>query len=573
MINSDIVIMTKFLLRRCLYITFCSVICGGIQSVSAQSAGYVSSVWTPDRGDGTYRNPVIHADYSDPDVCVVGDDFYLTASSFNCAPGLPILHSKDLVNWEIVNYALKRNVPEAYYNEARHGKGVWAPSIRYHQGEYFIYWGDPDYGVYMVKARDPRGTWSEPVLVKKAKGIIDPCPLWDDDGKCYLAFAWAGSRAQINSVICVAEMNAEGTEVIGDARIVYDGNDDVNHTAEGPKFYKHNGYYYLLFPAGGVVSGWQMAARSRSVFGPYEAKRVMDQGQTKVNGPHQGGWVHTSAGEDWFLHFQDKGCYGRVVWLEPMNWKDGWPVIGDDADSDGCGNPVLTYRKPTVPQSAIVNPLESDEFNTTEWGLQWQWHSNYQDLYGFTTPYGYARLYSHKLSPDFVNLWEVPNMLLQKFPAETFTVTSRMKMVSKENGQEGGLIIMGWDYAALTVQRMGDRFILRQRICKDAEQGNKERISKLAEMEPSERQTIIYSPTVSRDIFLRIMVGKEGWCTFSYSLDGKTFMPCGEKFKARQGKWIGAKVGMVCIEPHTEPAVNRGWLDVDWFRVTANNGK
>lgn len=558
----------KSFLNQSLCVACCSIMWGIVQPISAQITPYISSVWSPDLGNSTYRNPVIHADYSDPDVCAVGDDFYLTASSFNCIPGLPILHSRDLVNWEIVNYALKRNIPEEYYNKPRHGKGVWAPSIRYHQGEYFIYWGDPDYGVYMIKTRDPRGIWSEPVLVKKAKGIIDPCPLWDDNGKCYLAFAWAGSRAQINSVICMAEMNAEGTKVIGDTRIVFDGNDDVNHTSEGPKLYKYNGYYYLFFPAGGVASGWQMVARSRSVYGPYEAKRVMDQGQTEVNGPHQGGWIRTSSGENWFLHFQDKGCYGRVIWLEPMRWNDGWPVIGEDPDGDGCGHPVWTYRKPDVPQSEIVNPQESDEFNITEWGLQWQWHANYQDLYGFPTPYGYIRLYSYKLSSDYVNLWEVPNLLLQKFPAETFMVTSRMKMVSKENGQEGGLIVMGWDYAALTVQRMNDHFILRQRICKDAEHGGKEKIRRIIEMEPSERQTIIYSPTISRDIFLRICVSKEGWCTFSYSLDGRAFTVCGEKFKARQGKWIGSKIGMVCIEPHAEPIANRGWLDVDWFRVT-----
>ena len=373
--------------------TLCIVPCA-----EAQEQAYVSKVWSPDLGDGTYKNPVIHADYSDPDICAVGNDFYMTASSFACAPGLPILHSMDLVNWEIVNYALDRVVPGDFYDVVRHGKGVWAPSIRYHKGEYYIYWGDPDFGVYMVKASDPRGKWSEPVLVKPAKGIIDPCPLWDEDGRCYLAFAWAASRAQVNSVICVAEMNAEGTKVISPARIVYDGNDDVNHTAEGPKFYKKDGYYYLMFPAGGVEMGWQMAARSKNVYGPYEAKRVLEQGDTPVNGPHQGGWVRTASGEDWFMHFQDKGCYGRVVWLEPMKWVDGWPVIGEDKDGDGCGNPVLTWRKPSVPFSRIVNPAESDEFNTVDLGLQWEWHSNYHDLYGFTTPYGYMRLYSWPVS-------------------------------------------------------------------------------------------------------------------------------------------------------------------------------
>ena len=534
----------------------------------AQEQAYVSEVWSPDLGNGTYKNPVINADYSDPDVCAVGNDFYMTASSFACAPGLPVLHSTDLVNWEIVNYALDRLVPEDFYDVARHGKGVWAPSIRYHKGEFYIYWGDPDFGVYMVKTDDPRGKWSEPVLVKKAKGIIDPCPLWDEDGRCYLAYAWAASRAQINSVICVAEMNAEGTRVTGPSKIVYDGNDDVNHTAEGPKFYKKDGFYYLLFPAGGVEMGWQMAARSKQVYGPYEARRVMEQGGTPVNGPHQGGWVRTASGEDWFLHFQDKGCYGRVVWLEPMKWVDGWPVIGEDADNDGCGNPVLTYRKPSVPFSRLVNPAESDEFNSVDLGLQWEWHSNYQDLYGFTTPYGFMRLYSWPLSEKYVNLWEASNLLLQKFPAEAFTATTKVAMVSKENGQEGGWIVMGWDYSALTVRREGDRFVLCQRTCKDAEQGGKESVGKLAEFEPSAKQTIIYSPTVSREIYLRVQVEAGGMCRFAYSLDGEKFTVCGEPFQARQGKWIGAKVGFVCVEPHAEPAVNRGWMDVDWFRVT-----
>lgn len=527
----------------------------------------VSRVWSPDLGDGTYQNPVIHADYSDPDVCAVGEDFYMTASSFSCVPGLPILHSTDLVNWRIVNYALDKLVPETFYNVVRHGKGVWAPSIRYHKGEFYIYWGDPDFGVYMVKTSDPLSKWSEPILVKEGKGIIDPCPLWDEDGKCYLAFAWAASRAQINSVICVAEMNDDGTKVVGPARIVFDGNDDVNHTAEGPKFYKYDGYYYLFFPAGGVEKGWQMVARSKSVYGPYEARRVMDQGATTVNGPHQGAWVRTVEGEDWFLHFQDKGYVGRVVWLEPMMWKNGWPVIGEDADNDGCGNPVLKYRKPKGCKSIVQNPIESDEFNTTDWGKQWQWHSNYQDLYGFTTPYGHTRLYTWPLSNQYVNLWETSNLFLQKFPSQTFTATTKVKMVSKENGQEGGLIIMGWDYSALTVCRQGDHFILRQRICKDAENGGTEEVIDIDSFEPSERQTIIYSPTVSRMIYLRVHVKDNGLCQFAYSLNGKKFKECGKAFNARQGKWIGAKLGFVCIEPYAERPVNRGWLDLDWFRV------
>lgn len=528
-------------------------------------AQYRSEVWVSDEGNGMYRNPVLHADYSDPDVCAVGEDYFLTASSFNCTPGLPILHSKDLVNWKIVNYALKKVEPVEYYNEARHGKGVWAPSIRFHEGVFYIYWGDPDFGIFMVKTRDPYGEWDAPVLVKAGKGMIDPCPLWDDDGRVYLAHAWAGSRAKFNSVLTVCELNKEGTAVISDPVLVFDGNDGVNHTIEGAKFYKRNGFYYLFAPAGGVVSGWQLVMRSKDVYGPYEARIVMTQGKTDINGPHQGGWVDTPAGESWFLHFQDKGAYGRVLHLNPMKWVNDWPVIGVDKDGDGCGDPVSRYRKPKTGKTyPIETPVESDEFDTRKLGLQWEWHANYQDVFGFTTNMGYVRIYGHELSPHFKNFWEVPNLLMQKFPAEEFTATAKLKVSAKDDGQLSGLIIMGWDYSWIGVEKQGEKFLLKQAVCKDAEQDNLEQVSTLAVLEPSRKFEAGLFPNYEREIYIRVHVGKGAYCRFSYSLDGKKFTEAGTLFKARQGKWIGAKVGMFSVTPHGK---ERGWLDVDWFRV------
>jgi beta-xylosidase len=528
-------------------------------------AQYRSEVWVSDEGNGMYRNPVLHADYSDPDVCAVGEDYFLTASSFNCTPGLPILHSKDLVNWKIVNYALKKVEPVEYYNEARHGKGVWAPSIRFHEGMYYIYWGDPDFGIFMVKTRDPYGEWDKPVLVKAGKGMIDPCPLWDDDGRVYLAHAWAGSRAKFNSVLTVCELNKEGTKVISDPVLVFDGNDGVNHTIEGAKFYKRNGFYYLFAPAGGVVSGWQLVMRSKNVYGPYEPRIVMAQGKTDINGPHQGGWVDTPAGESWFLHFQDKGAYGRVLHLNPMKWVNDWPVIGVDKDGDGCGDPVSRYRKPKTDKTyPIETPVESDEFDTRKLGLQWEWHANYQDVFGFTTNMGYVRIYGHELSPHFKNFWEVPNLLMQKFPAEEFTATAKLKVSAKDDGQLSGLIIMGWDYSWIGVEKQEEKFLLKQAVCKDAEQGNLEQVSTLAVLEPSRKFEAGLFPNYEREIYIRVHVDKGAYCRFSYSLDGKKFTEAGTLFKARQGKWIGAKVGMFSVTPHGK---ERGWLDVDWFRV------
>ena len=269
----------------------------------ATFAQYKSLVWSPDNGNGTYTNPVINADYSDPDVCVgpSGEDYYLTASSFQCIPGLPVLHSKDLVNWEIVGHALTSlyegdEALQQHFSTPQHGAGVWAPSIRYHNGEYYIYWGDPDNGVYMVKTKDPAGRWDAPVCVIRGKGYIDTTPLWDDDGRCYLVNGWANSRAKFASVLTVRELSADGTQAIGQPVIVFDGNGNENHTCEGPKFYKRDGWYWILCPAGGVPTGFQLAMRSKSPFGPYEHKVVLAQGKTAINGPHQGGWIHTKYG-------------------------------------------------------------------------------------------------------------------------------------------------------------------------------------------------------------------------------------------------------------------------------------
>lgn len=210
-----------------------------------------AQVWVSDNGDGAYKNPVLYADYSDPDLIRAGDDYYMTASSFNCVPGLPILHSKDLANWKIINHALPKLrmegvEPANFFDTPQHGKGVWAPCIRHHKGEFYIYWGDPDFGVYVVKTKDITGKWDEPRLVLPGKGRIDPSPLFDDDGKVYLLHAWAGSRAGLNSILTVCEMNEDGTKAAGTETLVFDGNDGVNHTVEGGKFYKKDGYYYIL---------------------------------------------------------------------------------------------------------------------------------------------------------------------------------------------------------------------------------------------------------------------------------------------------------------------------------------
>lgn len=544
--------MRKFL---CILFLLLAVIDAKTQNTKALTSPEASKVWISDLKNGSYKNPVLHADYSDPDAIRVNDDFYMVASSFDAVPGLPILHSRDLVNWSLIGHALKRQVPLHLFEKTQHGNGVWAPAIRFHNNEFYIYYPDPDFGIYLVKAKDPRGPWSEPVMVFEGKGIIDPCPLWDDDGQAYLVHGFAGSRAGIKSILAVNKMTNDGTRVIDEGQIVYDGH-ETDPTIEGPKFYKRNGYYYIFAPAGGVSTGWQTVLRSKNIYGPYERKVVMDQGNSPVNGPHQGAWVDTPSGEDWFLHFQDKEAYGRVVHLQPLTWKNNWPVIGIDKNNDGKGQPVLTFRKPNTGKSSpIVTPPESDEFNGLTLGLQWQWQANPQSTWSFMNPSkGVLRLYTYKAQDNVKNLWDTPNILLQKFPAEEFMATTKLAFFPnpKLENEKTGLVIMGLSYATLYVKSQKDGLFLISAVCKNADKGTKETES-------------VISRLSSSTLYLRVTVKSGGYCQFSYSHDGRHFTDAGSVFKAAPGKWIGAKTGLFATR--TSEINDSGWADFDWFRI------
>lgn len=515
------------------------------------AASFSQAVWVSDNGDGTYTNPILNVDYSDPDVIRVGDSYYMTASSFNCIPGLPILESKDLVNWKLIGYGLTKQKPIYTYDKAQHGKGVWAPCIRYHNKEFYIYYPDPDYGIYRIKSQKAAGPWSEPILVKKGKGLIDPTPLWDDNGKTYLVYAFAGSRAGIKSMLVGCTMNAEGTVANNDEVLLFDGHKD-EPTLEGPKIYKRNGYYYIFAPAGGVATGWQAVFRAKNIYGPYENKKVMDQGKSNVNGPHQGAWVQTQKGEDWFIHFQDKGIIGRVVHLQPMKWNKDWPVIGNDSDGDGIGEPVSAYKKPNVGKShPVIYQKESDEFNEPKLDVQWQWHANPQINWGFPSSFGYYMLNCIPKPKKAANLYDVPNLLLQKIPSEAFTATAKLEANFNFDGEEAGFLIMGIDYGFLKVRQTDGKLYLTQAICKNADKNEAE----------TETESV---PLIGNTVYLQVKSAADGMCDFFYSEDGTDFKKIGISFKAREGKWIGAKIGFAALR---DGFINNGGnVKIDWIR-------
>ena len=520
--------------------------------------------WVPDLGDGTYKNPVLFADYSDPDAVRVGDDFYLVSSSFLAAPGLPILHSKDLVNWTIVNHVFAQQPPGEYFSRPRHGQGVWAPAIRHHAGKYWITYPDPDFGIYLTTAKDPAGEWSPPVLIKAGKGLIDPCPFWDDDGQLYLIHGWAKSRAGISNLLTLHTLSPDGTKVLDAGEVIIDANKMPNWTTlEGPKLYKRDGYYYVFAPAGGVATGYQAVFRSKNIRGPYEPRIVLDQGKTAINGPHQGAWVDTPGGENWFLHFQDRGPFGRVVHLQPMTWRDGWPVIGADADGDGKGEPVLVHKKPDVGRNyPIATPQTSDEFTGKTLGLQWQFNANPRaEWTSFTARPGFLRLATVAApatrldgSPAPNSIYDAPNFLMQKFPAPEFSVTTALQFSPASDGETAGLTVFGYDYAVLGLRRVAGANRLVLLVNREATKpGNEEKIAATLETKESA-------------VFLRVTVGTDALCRFAYSFDNRNFTSFGEPFKASVDRWIGAKVGLIATAPTS--ATKTGHADFDWFRVT-----
>jgi len=513
----------------------------------------VSQVWVADVGNGTYKNPIIHADYSDPDAIRVGDDFYMISSSFNHVPGLPVLHSKDLVNWQLITHVLTVQQPVDHFDKVQHGGGVWAPSIRYHNGLFYIYFPDPDFGIYLTTAKDIKGPWSKPILVEAGKGLIDPCPLWDDDGKMYLVHAYAGSRAGIKSILVIKQLNNTGTAVSDNGVLVYDGH-DMDPTIEGPKIYKRNNYYYIFAPAGGVSTGWQTVLRSKSIYGPYERKVVMTQGSSNINGPHQGAWIRTQKGEDWFIHFQDKGAYGRVVHLQPLKWWNDWPIIGEDQDGDGIGQPVLVHTKPLFSQNfSMVTIADTDEFNANQLGLQWQWQANPKPYWAFLNQ-GNLRLYAYPILEQTINYWDVPNLLLQKFPAEKFMASTKITFKPRLMGEKAGLIVHGTNYAYLALVNEGDSIVLMYSQCKQADRGTAD-------------QPTVIKKLIGSTFYLCAKIDQDAVVSFGYSHNGKDFVFLEDKLTAKPGKWVGAKIGLFCTgKVKTNDA---GFADVDWFRIAS----
>ena len=457
-----------------------------------------------DQGNGTYRNPVLNVDFSDPDVIRVGHKYYMVASDFHFL-GMQVLESDDMVNWQYISQIYNRFDEPGWNKNKHYAGGSWAPAIRYHDGLYYVYFCTPEEGLYMSTAKDPHGPWAPLHLVKRVPKWEDPCPFWDEDGQAYLGRSKHGAGP-----IIVHRMSADGKQLLDEGTTVYEG-----PIAEGTKFMKRNGYYYLIIPEGGVGTGWQTVLRAKNIYGPYERKIVLEQGSTKVNGPHQGALVDTPDGSWWFYHFQEIPVIGRVVHLQPVRWQDDWPLMGVDYDGNGIGEPVSEWQKP-IPSSLHFLPQTDDDFNSPTLGLQWQWNHNPVDTHwSLKEREGWLTLKA--MPADSLKLCR--NMLTQKVVGYQSESTT---LLTASGNCYAGLFCSGNTFRGVGLCEKG--------VFVEAHRKRK---------------------VVLKGQFAKLWVRVQNDCVanrhqFSYSTDGIHFIKIGDAFPMRSGYWKGIRVGVFC---------------------------
>lgn len=479
-----------------------------------------------DQGNGTYINPVLNADYSDPDVIRVGDRYYLVCSDFHFV-GMPVLESEDLVNWKIISQVYDNFDYPGWKEFERYAGGSWAPAIRYHDGLFYIYFCTPDEGLFMVTASDPRGPWSDLHLVRSVLKWEDPCPFWDEDGNAYLVRSRYGAGP-----IILHRMSADGRQLLDDGTVIYDG-----PVAEGPKMHKIDGKYYISIPEGGVRGGWQTMLRSDSIYGPYERKIVLETGSTDVNGPHQGAVVDAENGSWWFFHFQEVQERGRVVHLQPMRWVDGWPEIGVDFDDNGVGEPVRQWTTPVKGKKALL-PQTSDSFDDGKLGLQWQANHRFiHENISFDRKNGWLSITASRAD----SLKNAPNTLVQKYMGYTGRATVKVDISDLSDGQSAGLACLAKVFRGIGISRTNG--VNRLYI----ETGGKR--DELTDID-------------AKEIYLRAALDAvDNRHIFSYSIDGKEFIRVGAPFEMKWGSWKGPRIGIFSYTVSDNPSPGTAHFD------------
>ena len=497
-----------------------------------QSSIPLDSLSWGDLRNGYYANPILNADYSDPDVIRVGEKYYMICSEFHYM-GMPVLESEDMVNWKIIGQIYSRLDFPKYDSNQRYGNGSWAPALRYHDGKFWVFFCTPQEGLFMSTAEDPAGPWAPLVHVKKVSGWEDPCPFWDEDGQAYLGRSQLGAGP-----IIVHKMSPDGTRLLDDGQTVYTG-----PVAEGTKIFRKDGYYYYSIPEGGVSTGWQTILKSKSIYGPFEKKIVLEQGSTKINGPHQGALVDTPDGEWWFFHFQSCEPLGRVVHLQPVKWDNGWPFIGKDNDNNGIGEPVKIWQKPLQNKGqTFYAPKTSDNFSSTQLGLQWQFnHNPVEEKISLNIRKGWLAMKALPAS----GLRSAKNTITQKIMGYIGDASVKMDFKELVEGQKAGLCSIGQKDYVIGVHKVnGKNYIYTE------QNGEYQQICECPEKKPLYLKISLNVPNNQHKLY--------------YSFDNKTFIPCGKSFSLFSSDWKGARIGLFSY--NDDAFQNEGTVYFDWFK-------
>ena len=523
-----------------------------------------------DQGDGTFLNPILRADYSDPDPLRVGDDYYLVASTFESYPGVSVLHSKDLVNWETIGYAFHhlKNVSDSYTWQKmnRYNGGVYAPTLTYYNGRYYIYANLYTDGFYMAWADNPKGPWHEQMLKDKYGRDLrvlhwtDPCPFWDDNGCAYLAASHPGREYWYSYLF---QMSLDGTQLL-DADSAYmakmpiyyqwpNGGTCISpyHSSEGNRIFKRKGYYYLQhieFTNLGQGEGTYIF-RSKNIYGDggspghpgeYEkfcVERVTDRNHMKF--PGQGGYVTTPDGRWWWIgQFTRDNPEGRIPYLVPVHWENDWPVM--DETPVRMEKPIQGFS-PQLPQG-------SDDFTEKTLNNRWQWnHSPRNDYWSLCERKGWLRLRAFRPQGKQKGFFGAGNTLLQHtMPSEKTVISARMDIRHLTDGCQAGLAIFngGKSYA-----RIG---VINGCVFFD-------------ENEKTRKEAII--PNKIKYLYLRAVIDKNGVVKFYYSFSANNFKMLGSSYQMVAGNFRGAMVGLFCYNAESDS----GYADFDFFDYQIKN--
>ena len=515
----------------------------GGQDLGGSSGWYTDSRWG-DLGDGTFANPILNGDYSDPDVIRVENKYYMICSEFHFM-GIPVLESEDMVNWTIIGQIYDRIDYPGFSEMKRYGDGSWAPALRYHDGKFWMFVCMPNDGLFMSTATNPAGPWSPLHCVKSAGGWEDPCPFWDEDGQAYVGRSQLGGGP-----IYIHKMSADGTRLLDDGQKVYEG-----PVAEGTKLFKKDGYYYISIPEGGVGSGWQTVMRSKDIYGPYESKRVLEMGVTKVNGPHQGALVDTPEGEWWFYHFQSADPQGRVVHLQPVVWEDGFPVIGMDYDKNGVGEPMKVCKKPSIECNVTPHaPQSSDDFASDKLALQWQFnHNPANENWSLTSRPGWLEIKALKAE----NVRESRNQFTQKTMGYKGEAVIRMDYSDMTEGQRAGLECIGDKFCGAGILMQIDGGVLKPVVYYE----NEGQVKLIKTIEGAD----------DRIVYVKLAIDAlTNNHQFSYSLDGQNYLDCGDSFREGSRDWKGSGVGLYSY--NTKADGGSAWFDSFEYKFDGPGG-